>query len=136
MRLQAVMAWVVIGLHCVVSEAAFVDTVRDGMLQSSPLTHSLYKTSPLEVCVNSARAGLHADFGMHITPSLKLVRAYKIPVYDSGVCSLQRIVVAKAMEESSGGTVEKSIFINATPEECFRVATGYEVIDARYSMQT
>ena len=39
---------------------------------------------------------------------------------------LQRIVVAKAEAASSGGSVEKSVFIRATPEECFRVATAYE----------
>jgi hypothetical protein len=37
-------------------------------------------------------------------------------------------MVAKAADTaSSGGSVEKSIFIKATPEECFRVATAYEV---------
>lgn len=41
--------------------------------------------------------------------------------------ALQRVVVAKADEgSSSGGSVEKSVFIKATPEECFRVATAYE----------
>jgi hypothetical protein len=41
--------------------------------------------------------------------------------------ALQRLVVAKADEgSSSGGSVEKSVFIRATPEECFRVATAYE----------
>ena len=40
----------------------------------------------------------------------------------------QRVMVAKAADTaSSGGSVEKSIFIKATPEECFRVATAYEV---------
>lgn len=41
---------------------------------------------------------------------------------------LQRVVVAKAEAEaaSSGGSVEKSVFIRATPDECFRVATAYE----------
>jgi len=43
------------------------------------------------------------------------------------ISPMQRVMVAKAADTaSSGGSVEKSIFIKATPEECFRVATAYE----------
>ena len=46
---------------------------------------------------------------------------------DSGAFQLRRAVVAKAADgESTVDAVEKSIFIRATPEECFRVATAYE----------
>jgi hypothetical protein len=55
----------------------------------------------------------------------------RAPTLDSGLGSgdgpLRRAIVAKAAEESAVEAVEKSIFIRATPEECFSVASAYEV---------
>lgn len=82
----------------------------------------------------AAAAGICDDFAGTCTG---LLRAPALGAGLTGRGTLQRALVAKAVEEESAvEAVEKTIFIRATPDECFRVASGYEVCRTQQSLSS
>ena len=75
----------------------------------------------IEVCT----AGFAHDVSLHVPLGAVLSRSSQ-PEALLGRGLPSRILTAKAVEEQAVEAVEKTIFIKATPEECFRVASGYE----------
>ena len=75
----------------------------------------------IEVCT----AGFARDVSLHVPLGAVLSRSSQ-PEALLGRGLPSRILTAKAVEEQAVEAVEKTIFIKATPEECFRVASGYE----------
>jgi hypothetical protein len=82
----------------------------------------------------AAAAGIGDDFAGARTG---LLRAPALGAGLTGRGTLPRALVAKAAEEESAvEAVEKTIFIRATPDECFRVASGYEVCRTLQSLSS